>query len=300
MKKVLKWIGIGLGAVAGLVALVFALAFISTNADMTRTYETPEVNIAIPTDAESIEKGRHFATIRGCLSCHGEDLGGTVLFDVAAIGTVFSDNLTEGENGVASTYSDQDLARAIRYGVRPDGTSVLVMPSNEMTGISDEELGQLIAFIRSVPAVDTEPVVQRFTPLGRVLVSLGALPSFTAEIVDFEQIAPASMPPAATVEYGEYIAIACIGCHNPAYSGGPLPGAQEGDLPARNLTPGGSLAAWTLDDFKTALRTGVTPSGYVLNEDFMPWSYYTGMSDVELEAIWLFLQSLPAKEFEEQ
>ncbi|TAK13683.1 MAG: cytochrome c [Anaerolineae bacterium] len=300
MKKILQWLGIILGGLAAIILLVIMAAMVNTNDRMNRTYDAPQVTITIPTDKASIEMGEHFATIRGCLSCHGENLGGTLLFDVGPIGTIYSDNLTEGENGVASTYTDAEIARAIRYGVRPDGTSVLVMPSNEMTGISDEELGQLIAFIRSVPPVDTEPVTQRFAPLGRVLVMFNALPSATAEIVDFDTVAPASMPPAVTAEYGEYIAISCIGCHNPAYSGGPLPGAQEGDPLARNLTPGGSLAAWSLEQFKTALRTGATPSGYVLNNEFMPWGIYSEMTDTEVEAIWQFLQSLPAREFGEQ
>ncbi len=299
-KKVLRAAGWLFGILALAVGLLFAAAYITTEQRAAKTYPVPLTDIAVPTDATAIEQGRHFATVRGCLSCHGPDLGGEVLFDVPPIGTVYSSNLTTGQNGIAARYSDAELARAIRYGLRADGTSVLVMPSHELTGISAEELGQLIAYIRSVPPVDTQPLVQRFAPLGRVLVMLGQLPAYTAELVDFERDYPAVMPPAASVEYGEYLAITCTGCHNPAFSGGPLPGAQEGDPPAMNLTQGGELIGWTLEDFKLAVTTGLTPSGRQLRDDYMPWSTYAELTDIELEAIWLYLKSLPPRQYQEQ
>jgi hypothetical protein len=70
----------------------------------------------------------------------------------------------------------------------------------------------------------------------------------------------------------------------------------DGELvTALNLTPGGELAGWTQADFITTLRTGVTPGGRVLSDE-MPWTYVGQMTDDELEAIWLYLQSLPARE----
>jgi hypothetical protein len=56
-----------------------------------------------------------------------------------------------------------------------------------------------------------------------------------------------------------------------------------------------SIIGWSEEDFITALRTGVTPSGHVLSEA-MPWRYVGQMTDEELQAIWLYLQSLPALE----
>ncbi|MBI3158865.1 MAG: cytochrome c [Chloroflexi bacterium] len=300
MRKILSWFAIGLGGLAALAAVLLIVATVNTNSRAARVYDAPWVAIAIPTDAASIDLGRHFYTIRGCIGCHGENLAGGVMFDVGPLGTVTAANLTRGENGITARYSDAEIARAIRFGVKADGTSVFVMPSAEMTGISDEEVGQLIAYIRSVPPVDTEPVVQRWGWLGRILVLFGQLPAYSAEAVDMTLTPPASVAPAAAAEYGAYLAIACTGCHNPAYSGGPLPGAQEGEPPALNLTPGGELIGWTLEDFKTAMTTGLTPSGRHLRAEYMPWPDFAEMTATELEAVWLFLQSLPAKEFEER
>lgn len=58
-----------------------------------------------------------------------------------------------------------------------------------------------------------------------------------------------------------------------------------------NLTPSGELGSWSQNDFFQLMRTGQTPSGRQIN-DFMPWRYYGQMSDMELESIWLYLQSL--------
>ena len=71
------------------------------------------------------------------------------------------------------------------------------------------------------------------------------------------------------------------------------PPGQE--VPTPNLTPGGELAAWSEQGFFTTMRTGMTPEGRILNDD-MPWKYFGQMSDDELRAVWMYLQSLPALE----
>jgi hypothetical protein len=62
---------------------------------------------------------------------------------------------------------------------------------------------------------------------------------------------------------------------------------------ASNLTPGGDPGGWSEADFIAAMRTGITPSGQALIPE-MPWQLYGKMTDEELRAVWLYLQSLPA------
>ncbi|NIW44030.1 MAG: hypothetical protein GWN30_04445, partial [Gammaproteobacteria bacterium] len=64
---------------------------------------------------------------------------------------------------------------------------------------------------------------------------------------------------------------------------------------ALNLTPGGELKGWSEADFINTIRTGVTVDGRTLNE-VMPWRYIGQMTDEELQAIWLYLQSIPPLE----
>ena len=97
-----------------------------------------------------------------------------------------------------------------------------------------------------------------------------------------------------TAAYGEYLVevSGCKACHHPNLAGGKVPNPQSPK--ARNLTPGGELIGWKAADFIQTIRTGVTPSGHTIDPEFMPWSDFKNMSDDHLNAIWLYLQSLPA------
>ena len=116
-----------------------------------------------------------------------------------------------------------------------------------------------------------------------------------AEIVDHDAPRPNTPPVGVTVEYGEYLAVGCTGCHGPGFSGGPIPGSPPDWPPAANLTPSGDLANWTEADFIAAFRTGIKPNGQPFDE-IMPYKAVGQMTDEELKAVWLFLRSLPAKE----
>jgi len=88
----------------------------------------------------------------------------------------------------------------------------------------------------------------------------------------------------------------CTFCHNANYAGYADPSGEITDPLPANLTPSGELATWTEADFITALRTGRKPTGERINPDAMPWQSVGRLSDDELKAIWLFLQSLPPAE----
>ena len=86
----------------------------------------------------------------------------------------------------------------------------------------------------------------------------------------------------------------CDGCHGVGLSGGYVEG-PPGAPPAANLTPHASgLEKWTEADFERALRHGVRPNGTPINI-FMPWPNFSGMTDDEVKALWLYLRSVPAK-----
>jgi hypothetical protein len=75
MRRVLKWIGIVLGSLIGLMLVAGVVLYVMGNARLNKTYDFPPSNLEIPTDAESIEYGRHRVEIL-CAGCHGDDLGG--------------------------------------------------------------------------------------------------------------------------------------------------------------------------------------------------------------------------------
>ncbi len=296
MKTVLKWIGIIVGVVLLLVIGVVAAIYISSSLRMNKTYTVQVEPLEIPTGEEAIAWGEHVAIIRGCTDCHRPNLGGGTLIDVPIIGKISPSNLTSGQGSTTASFSDEDWVRAIRHGVAPDGKPLIFMPSHEFFLLSDTDLGSLIAYVKQVPPVDNTLPEHSAGPLGRVLFLSGQFDLVPAEKIDHSAARPTAPQPGVTAEYGEYMAMGCVGCHGPGYSGGPIPGVPPEWPPAKNITPGGNSANWSEEEFMHVMRTGYTPEEVQLAPEYMPWPSYAAMTDEELQALWLYLQSLPAKE----
>ena len=293
MKKALKWIGIVLGSLIGLIVVAAAGMYLSSTSRFNKTYEITPEPLTIPVDEASLAVGEHWVEVH-CRECHGEDLGGGPFFDDPSMGYVDAANLTSGLGGTGTTYTDQDWVRALRHGVKSDGTSVFIMPSNDYYYFSDADLSGIIAFMKTVPPVNREIRPRSFTPMAKILYALGTFGNLLyAETIQHD-VRPSSPPMGMTVQYGEYLVNAngCKPCHGEALSG-QQPSAPDSPF-APNLTPGGAIAAWSETDFIITVRTGITPYNYQLS-DFMP-NGLGKMTDEELKAIWLYLQSLPALE----
>jgi cytochrome c5 len=298
MKTLLKWIGIVLGVLVGLIVVAAVAVFAISSSKMNRKYNVTVDNVPIPTDADSLARGKHLVeAVGGCQGCHGEDFSGMPILNDPAVAVIYSANLTSGQGGVGATFTDADFVRAIRHGVTPDGRGLLIMPSDDYHNFDDADLGAIIAYIKTVPPVDHVIPAPAPGPVGRVLFTLGALPESAASRIDHNNPPPAAPAPGVNADYGNYLAsIACKGCHGPGLSGGPIPGGDPNSPPARNLTPSGELAGWSEADFVNTLRTGVTPSGEQLPGEFMPWPELGRMTDDELGAVWAYLQSVPARD----
>jgi cytochrome c553 len=170
------------------------------------------------------------------------------------------------------------------------------MASDNYNLFSDADLGAIIAYVRSLPAIDTSLPGSQIRPVGRILFSIGQLRLQPATAIDRTAARLVSPPTGVTPEYGRYLADAagCPGCHGPGLAGGKVPQAPPRSVPAANITPAG-LGAWTDADFIRVMRTGARPDGRVLST-LMPWPYYAQLTDDELRAIWRFLQAIPPLE----
>jgi cytochrome c553 len=291
MKRVLKWIGIVLGF---LVVLVGVLHLVGKS----RLENAPEVTarpVTVPTDAAALARGEYIVSnLSGCVFCHGDDLGGDVLLDGELGSYIPAPNLTAGRGGIGATYSDADWELAIRHGVGSDGRTLVIMPSRFYAHYSDEDMGALIAYLKQVPPVDSDLEPRHMGFPGTVLGGTVGYNEFTqVGRIDHEQVGVNSPVEGATAEYGEYLSQVgmCRECHAEDLGGIVN---EDGPPPGPNLTPGGELKGWTEDDFITLIRTGVKPSGTEIDGEMMPWEMYRNLSDVELQALWAYLQSLPA------
>ena len=166
------------------------------------------------------------------------------------------------------------------------------MPSEEYVHLGDDDLGAVIAYLKSVPAVARDHVPIKLGPIARMLLATGKM-KLAAGQIDHANARPPSVTPGVTLEFGRYIAVGCVGCHGPNYSGGKIEIGPPDWPHAANLTPhaDGRLAKWSEADFIKAVRAARRPDGTELNP-VMPRGF-ANFNDTELKALWMFFKSLP-------
>lgn len=278
---------------ATVLAVVVVVAFLvfshlgSRRAEL--RYDVKVALAGLDVDSAMLERGEHLANIWSCSECHGGDFGGRVLID-GGVAHVIAPNITGGDGGVSADYSDEDWARAIRYGLSDDGRALFLMSSNEWTSRSDYDVESVIAFMKQVPNVDSVHERSRLTAFGKFLAGIGALDLWPAEHIDFETKPIANRIPEPTAEYGAYIANSCSGCHGIGLAGGP---ALSPDAPAPpDLTANGPTADWKREQLMEAITEGRTPSGHVMHPNHMPWPAFRHFTETERDALYAYLETL--------
>jgi mono/diheme cytochrome c family protein len=289
MRRVFKYIVRGVIGLVLLAIVAVAGAWLLVQRRLDRIWDVNTPAVSVPADAVAVERGRRLVqALAPCGECHGDDLGGKVMFDGFPMGRLYAVNLTRGRGGIGGAYTAEDWVRALLHGVRKDGRSVVFMPSHEFH-FTKTDIGDLIAYMRSVPPVDREVPATRIGPMAAVLSYVG-MPLLPAELIDHARVTFASEVVASTPgELGKHLVEkgGCAGCHGADFTGGggPPPGAS-------NITPVG-IGAWSDEDFLRAVRTHVRPSGSRI-DDAMPLAYGQ-MTDNELKAIHAFLRTVPGK-----
>ena len=292
MKKFLKWTGYVIGGLLATVAGgLFAVSCVSESRAAER-YDVTPAAVAIPEGEDALAEGQRLYRSRGCADCHTEDGGGKVVLDDAP-GRFVGSNLTK----IARDYDVVDFVRAVRHGVAKDGRPLVMMPSMEYWHMSDRDLGHIIAYVKTLPPVERELPPQEPRLLGKVLHVFEVFPAYSAELIDHDAPRPAEPAVGPTREYGAYLAVGtCVGCHGEGMSGGPIPGAPPDMGNPANLTPHETgLAGWSRDDFVRVMREGERPDGRQIATEQMPWENFRHFTDVELDALWTHLSSLPPR-----
>jgi cytochrome c553 len=283
MRKVLKWVGIVLGSVVGLILIAALALYLRGNSRLNATHKAPDTLASGFGDSVSLARGGHLMRILSCQVCHGERLEGSVFLDIPPARAVAS-NLTPGRGGVGGNYSGEDWDRAIRYGIRPNGKMILpFMPYHLFNKLNDVDAGHLAAYLESLPSVDNELPPSKAKFLGKIIFGLQqVLPSKRADSIPV-------LEPAPTAEYGRYIAsVTCVECHGASLQGGKHPDPSAPAAPALHRTGG-----WTTEQLALALRTGRTPERQI-SDEFMPWRQYAHLTDLEVAALHAYIKSLPA------
>jgi mono/diheme cytochrome c family protein len=172
-----------------------------------------------------------------------------------------------------------------------------MMPGEDFNRLTDADFAAIVAYARSLPPVAGEPAVIRLPALVKALYGVGAIRD-GAEKIDHRKPPSTPVAVAVTVEHGAYVANMCVGCHGASFSGGSIPGSPPDWPPAANLTPGeGSVMPRydTAAKFVAMMRTGKRPDGSEVSKA-MPFASLRYIDDVDLNAMYAYLMTIPAKQ----
>jgi cytochrome c553 len=281
MNRPLRWFRNALLGLVAIVILALCVVYARSEWIIRRTYSEPARDVTVPTGQVAIAEGMRLARIRGCTGCHGQNLEGKLFIDDALVATVASPDLTRS----VREYSDAELERIIRHGIRPDGRSVVVMPSGMFTPLSDEDLGKILAYLRSVPAANGQQRKVKLGPLARVMFTAGKFKPAAVEARE-AVAASASFPgPDAPTADGAYLArTVCTECH-----GMRLEGQGTPDLRI--------AAGYTLDQFTHLMRTGKATGNRELRlMSEVARSRFSNFTDAEIRALHAYLVTRAASQ----
>ena len=296
-KKILKW--------SGIILLILILGVsVTVMSRQNLKFDSPYPDVKSSTDSAVIARGKELVFGPAhCADCHstanadslislGQDvaLTGGFEFDMP-IGKMYTKNITPDSVTGIGRYTDAQIARALRYGVGPDGRALFdFMPFHNT---SDEDLTAIISYLRAQKPVRKEVPEHTFNTLGKVIKA------FMIKPVGPDGEVPVAVKKDSTAEYGKYLAIAvsnCSGCHTKrdmmtgAFTGELFAGGLEIEgLITPNLTTDSSSRIFTWDQQRFISRFR---EGKKIPQSPMPWNSFKRMSDGDLIAIYKYLKTL--------
>jgi len=259
----------------------------------------------LPAAAETLyARGKYLVeTIAACGNCH-TPVGpkGPIMARAMSGGPplvskeykAFATNITPDKETGIGKWTDAQIVRAIREGVRPDGSIIRPpMPFELYRKLSDRDAKAIVAYLRRVKPVRARvPKSEYKFPLPK---SYGPPVGKVAEV-----------PRANKVAYGAYLAGPaghCMACHTPivrgridwsrAGRGGDAFPGPWGMSVSSNITPHKTdgLGAWSDAQIKRAITKGVRKDGSKLLPP-MPYHNYAGMTGADLNALVAYMRSL--------
>ena len=260
--------------IAGAIAVLFLVGIFAVSEwKMRRTYDAPLVPLraAVPADPDA---GAHMARVVGCWAgCHGRE-GEGGFEEIEGIHKSAAPTLSQ----VVPQYSDEELVRLIRYGVKRNGRSAIGMISYATWPLADQDLVNIIAHLREQPVLPPVPLSHDFTLRGRSAMMSGRW-GVDADLVDRSLPRWGELPRNTPFERGRYLAsIVCTACHGLDFRGSLL----------EQSPPLAIVAAYSREQFRHLLRTASSVSGRELSA--MSWVRNVDFTDQEIDDLYVFLR----------
>lgn len=276
----MRWIIRGLLGLIGFVVLAVAVVYGGSEWVIRKGHAVPTPQIAADHSPSGVMEGARMASALGCRDCHGSRGQGRLLADVPGVIRVAPPALAP----IVARYSDAELARLIRHGVKRDGSSTYIMPVEGHAGLADEDIARIIGWMRTLkPSKSDRSDGLRFGPVGRLAVLTGGMMPEVRRGTRAAARRPA--------DAGRYVAdTVCASCHaltqeSKAHDDGRrVPALVE-------VGPAYDLAA-----FKKLLRTGVgaSPRDLGLMKKVAPENL-AHLTDAEMDALHAYLRAEAAR-----
>ncbi len=271
-----RWLRFILIAIATTVAVAIIVVYGGSEYMLRQRHPLAGKAVPLPTDSASLAVGQHLVTLRGCLGCHGHRGEGEIFFSEPKIATLVAPNLTRA----FATYSDTELDGIIRHGIRPNGRTLLGMPSVAFARLRDDDLAHMLAFLHGLPPVDGPGPEISVGPLGRLGLLTGQFSVSTKLVAEV-----ANTPPVAdSVAEGSYLArTICTECHGPNL---------EGD-PGFSVPPLAIAATYSWPEFETLMRTGKARGNRELQlMSEVARGRFSQFTPEEMQALYAYLKTL--------
>jgi cytochrome c553 len=208
-----KFIVISILIVSGLLITAISYVFIRSNAIINKKYNIPLVDVVISHDPISIAAGKKIALTRGCYGCHNENLSGNFYpyWETGMVAANISKKIPQ--------YSDKELFRLFKYGIKKDGTGLWSMPAGMFVNLSEKDIYRLIAHLRTVPAVENKLPKTAFSFKGRMKIIGGEIISEVSMARQAVKTFDYSDNP-TVIQQGNYLVrTTCTECHGYDFRG---------------------------------------------------------------------------------
>ena len=253
---------------------------------------------------DRIARGQYL--VRGILNCEvchspkqwsthgapnvpGMELAGQILPVSGLPGTIVASNLTPDRETGAGTWTDDQIARAIREGIGHDDRTIFpMMPYGEYRHLSDDDLAAVVVFLRSIPPVHNPlPKTKVNFPVNRLINGAPEPVTEPVHAVNMnDQLARA-----------KYLMSFGCGCHSAVKSipwggGETLSGPWGATVTSANITqdPSG-ISYYDEALFIKVLRTGYVGARQL--SSIMPFGEFQNLNDDDLKAIFAYLKTVP-------
>lgn len=262
-----------LAVLAGVTVLALGAVYGISEWKMRRMHDAPLLPLRAQSAADPVA-GNHMAKVVGCWAgCHGhEGEGGAD--QVEGIHRNTAPTLSQ----VVPQYTDEELARLIRFGVKQEGRSAIGMNAGTLWPLGDQDLVNIFAHLRRQPMLPPVPRRHELTFRGRVALVTGEW-KVSADQVDRSAPRWGEMPRTNAFERGRYLAsIVCAECHGTDFNGSPLEGGPSLTI----------LAIYGPGQFRHLLHTGRPIDGRDMPK--MNWVPDVGFTDAEISDLYHFLR----------